>query len=262
MNFHHYASIENSYREKIVSECRRNWNSSDICVATEKIHGCNFSFITDGQSVKCAKRNSTIELLSSFHRSDILYEKYSEIVKQFFLHSQKRLREEYSIEITSLNLFGEICGGSYPGFKSSISAVQKEIYYSNSIEFIAFDLYVSTTSNNKTTKIIDETEVTKEEITKEQTLSQTTTKNGSFFVSYEVFQNLIDSFQYNSIRILRSPELAVGSLEEILELDVNSKLSRVPDLFGLHSVENNFIEGIVIRGFHKELVDNYNCRIL
>lgn len=45
-----YPKIENIHNRPA------SISNETICVITEKIHGSNFSFTTDGKTVKCAKR--------------------------------------------------------------------------------------------------------------------------------------------------------------------------------------------------------------
>lgn len=61
-----YASIENTYQEKVLAMAEAEGLTGGEWVVTEKIHGSNFCFTTDGKEIKCAKRNALIEDDKSF----------------------------------------------------------------------------------------------------------------------------------------------------------------------------------------------------
>ena len=55
-----YPEIENHYN-KTVKSYIENHTTEEMWVATEKVHGTNFSFIHDGTQLICAKRNSLLK---------------------------------------------------------------------------------------------------------------------------------------------------------------------------------------------------------
>ena len=55
-----YPEIENHYN-KLIQQYIESHSTEEIWVATEKIHGTNFSFIHDGNTLTCAKRNSFLK---------------------------------------------------------------------------------------------------------------------------------------------------------------------------------------------------------
>lgn len=62
MEFRKYPSIENSYRKGFAQAVRDAGEEAGAeWVVTEKIHGANFSFWTDGSNVACGKRTSLLE---------------------------------------------------------------------------------------------------------------------------------------------------------------------------------------------------------
>ena len=66
MQFNKYAKMENSYQEKWLDIIRQNGlDIGQFCV-TEKIHGSNFSFITNGEEIREGKRTSVIGESESF----------------------------------------------------------------------------------------------------------------------------------------------------------------------------------------------------
>jgi len=80
MKFTKYSSIENTYRKKEIEKIYINGFADNKIkwIVTEKIHGANFSFISDGKKVIAAKRTSILNNneLSKFYDADIMMEKY------------------------------------------------------------------------------------------------------------------------------------------------------------------------------------------
>ena len=271
MKFHYYDSIENSYQEKFLEQVREFNEPNITCVATEKIHGSNLSLISDGSStVRVAKRGSFLgeSALSIFNRADIIYEKYKKIMPQLFQVTKDIVRDMYNVEITSMNLFGEIFGGYYPSVKSvpsGVKPVQKGVAYTNTIEFAAFDIYVTYEKGIKKEEEEEEEEEADEERAdeEEQDHSDFSLCASSFYVDFSVFCCILDTFfNMTGIQILRVPVVAEGSFEDMLNIDVNTLNSTIPMLCGLPEVENNIAEGVVIRGKEVNLLDQFHHRIL
>lgn len=55
-------------------------------VAMEKIHGSNFSFITDGHTIACSRRNSLLAEHETFYNFQVVREKYSRIQFSNYIH--------------------------------------------------------------------------------------------------------------------------------------------------------------------------------
>jgi Rnl2 family RNA ligase len=138
MLFNEYTHMENDYKilkydliQSILSD------ESLEFVAMEKIHGTNFSFITDGNEVYCCRRSDILKPEEKFYSYQTILSKYkSNIIKLF--NEIKKINNS----IIQIQLYGELYGGNYPGSitKSCYKTIQKGIYYSNSNEFAAFDL--------------------------------------------------------------------------------------------------------------------------
>ena len=133
--------------EKIVEEASR-WQMDETSarrftktdwVVTEKVHGANFCFVTDGVSVRCAKRKRLLKQGESFfHYQSVLNRVQKQIQAAFFL-----VRERYST-IKWVMIYGELFGGGYPhpdvNAEANVQLVQTGVYYSPTIDFYAFDI--------------------------------------------------------------------------------------------------------------------------
>jgi Rnl2 family RNA ligase len=105
----------------------------------EKIHGCNYSFQSNGIKVIPASRN---QLLSNgahkeFFHSDKIFDPLVDNIIALF----KELTVEYP-NLKRLNVFGELFGGKYPGqsHSSKCKVIQGEVLYSPNICFKAFSI--------------------------------------------------------------------------------------------------------------------------
>lgn len=75
----------------------------------EKVHGANFSFVTNGIDVKVAKRSSFVEPGDQFFNTDEVYNKYKDCaLKAFELHKKE------APDLETLHIYGEFFGGTYP----------------------------------------------------------------------------------------------------------------------------------------------------
>jgi len=87
MDFYRFHSIENSYRKKFV-EGIRSYPTGTWCV-TEKVHGSNFSFTTDGENILVGKRNSFLNDSEDYRKFFDCEELVNRISPRFYLCSQK-----------------------------------------------------------------------------------------------------------------------------------------------------------------------------
>lgn len=126
--FKKYPSLENHYRSAFTQQCFEQYGNLEW-IATEKIHGANFSFLHDGTVFQCAKRSGLILRGEKFYNYQSLLSEFE--LKMENLHNaiQKHMAERCSIQV-----FGELFG---PG-------VQKGIKYGDKVAFSAFDIRVET----------------------------------------------------------------------------------------------------------------------
>lgn len=206
MEFKKFQSIENSYRQKEVQSVQLNF-PKETFVVQEKIHGSNFSFWTDGKTVRCAKRSNFIKENESFFGYEALLDRYEKHILYLFeeLKSDNYLCED----LEELTIFGEIYGGTYPHPdvpRENVSKVQGGVYYSPDVNFIAFDVKA----------------------------------NGSY-VGFKKFKT---ACIVGKIPFLDA--LYEGTFEECLAVG-NEYPSTLPAMHGLPEIEGNGCEGNVIR---------------
>lgn len=110
-------------------------------VVTEKIHGANFCFLTNGQQVRCANRKHLLQLSDDFFQFQTILEYLQQNVLHAFLAAKQRFPS-----LNHLTIYGEVFGGSYPHPDvppdPSVQPVQTGIWYTPSIAFCAFDLAI------------------------------------------------------------------------------------------------------------------------
>jgi len=213
-NYHQYQSIENVSGKSLdnIKKSQDYLNiGNQIWFASEKIHGTNFSFTTDGTEVKCGRRQSYLgeDELNKFYGCDVIFNKYRNNVIELFNEQNRRYNGQ--LKMKTLQIFGELYGGGYEGYKSKTKPIQREVQYCPDVQFIAFDIYV-------------------------------TSESGKGF--YESLNEVIDLCNEVSIPVVDI--LHEDSLETLVELNPTF-LTTIPKRFGLPDIENNFAEGYVLR---------------
>lgn len=212
--FHQYKSIE-SFKNIPARAVDDNFN----WVATEKIHGSNFSFITDGVTVATAKRTTLLVNEKFFGLADSVFEPYHDDVRQIFA-----LCLLFEPNLVSLQIFGELFGGKYANLPSRMkNPIQPEILYNNEPSFLVFDI-----------KIVAQQE-----------------ESEILFLSHTEVCNLLAS--EHIVLLKHAPVLAYGTLAEVRAVN-KVFITTVPNLFGLDTIEDNYAEGFVIKVDRR---DNY-----
>lgn len=135
-----YSAIKN-----ISNELLENFPYNEKYVVEEKIHGCNFSFniIEYGSEHKiiCGKRAGFLDQNDKFYNYDHVLKKYGKYAE--FIFDDLKTRNN---NIVQVSIHGELIGGGYFNDKGEIninpnvSLIQKEVLYTNDIDFIAFDI--------------------------------------------------------------------------------------------------------------------------
>ena len=231
MKFKKYSSMENAYREKEVEKIITNdFATNDIeYVVTEKIHGCNFSFLSDGNDVKVAKRTSILneDELSKFYDADIMLEKYGDKIKEL----AKYITDIY--EASEIQVFGEHFGGIYNNeTEKGYIKIQKEVQYIPFTDFMVFDILVKRPDGYP------------EKFSKKE-----------IFMHWDKVKTLCNKFGLKVV-----PELFRGTFEECLNYS-NEFITKIPEIYGLEPIEGNICEGIVIKPL-QELRFNNGERVI
>jgi Rnl2 family RNA ligase len=108
-------------------------------IATEKIHGANFVFVTDGREIRCAKRRGYLAPDEDFFGHRALLERMAPAIER--AGAAVRARDA---RVSLVFVHGELFGGRYPhsAVKAdpTVQPVQTGVWYSPRIEFCAFDL--------------------------------------------------------------------------------------------------------------------------
>lgn len=141
MIFKSYHKIEEDFKRFNLSvEDNRLLNKIDW-VVTEKIHGANFSVITNGNYIRYTKRKELLEDQDDFFG----YKQPLQKLELNFLALYEQIQKDFP-QVTQISIYGELFGGGYPHAaispNSEVSLVQSGIYYSPHIEFMVFDIFL------------------------------------------------------------------------------------------------------------------------
>ena len=141
MKFKKFNSIENSYQQDFMKSIYHNDFDKVEYIVQEKVHGANFSLITDGVNVLSAKRTELISDKENFYNSKGIVSIYQDKLKALFEHLST------TRTIKSLTVFGELFGGGYPHKDvqevRGAKIVQRGIYYNPNNDFFAFDILIN-----------------------------------------------------------------------------------------------------------------------
>jgi Rnl2 family RNA ligase len=216
--FSEYNSIENVSSKTI--EAVKELCGDDIVsmewIATEKIHGANFSAITDGNTVSWARRSGIIEKTEKFYNYQKITKQFEDDIKDLF-NNIKFANIKKKKEIEFIQIYGELFGGAYPHNDvpkvQGACKVQDGVYYHPDNQFMIFDgRYML--KNNKTT----------------------------FYFDYDDLLKYIPKFsKLQTCQILKR-----GTLDELKNLDPYFQTT-IPNLYGLPPIENNYAEGYVLK---------------
>jgi|SaaInlStandDraft_4_1057021.scaffolds.fasta_scaffold04924_9 Rnl2 family RNA ligase len=210
MSFKKYSSIDNAYREKTVNYYIMQGHTQGIWRGREKIHGANFQFAYNGGEVKIGKRSAYLKPIEhiGFFRSDVIYDRYINSIHILAASLEMSVPDGTPLEFT---IYGELYGGVYPHpdveKDPEGKQVQKGIYYAPGNHFAAFDMKL----------------------------------NGEFVPdgSFEALMALIG--------MPVAPILVEGTFEEVMAYTNEGQSIVGVRLHGLPPIENNVMEGLVIK---------------
>ena len=230
MEFKSYTDIENSYNEKVINQIREmelDVNPAIKWCAQTKIDGCNFQCSIDENN------NFVVGCRSRFLKNDSNFNNFQTVMEKQDIENKIRLfkeriihhRNENGIFIPvkfnhdkfSVRVYGELCGGMYrhPDVEKVKGAIkiQGRVSYCPDNAFIVFDAEI-VDENNEVIWLFNMLHL--EEICKK-------------------------------IGLLFAPILNVGTFDEMLH-QKNDDIDIIGNhLFGLPLIENNIMEGIVIK---------------
>eukprot|EP01124_Arcella_intermedia_P018786 TRINITY_DN25923_c0_g1_i1.p1 TRINITY_DN25923_c0_g1~~TRINITY_DN25923_c0_g1_i1.p1 ORF type:complete len:361 (+),score=99.29 TRINITY_DN25923_c0_g1_i1:65-1147(+) len=221
MSFSGYPKMSESTSDWQIDPKTQNLFQKTDWVVMEKIHGSNFSFVTNGNIIRCAKRKNYLLQNEPFFSYERIYGKISgKIMKLFGVIAKK---------LTTLRwvcVFGELFGGGYPAQGvtkvEEVQLVQTGIYYCPDVEYCAFDILVEEMENGSPKK---------------------------YFLDFSYVMSL-----FKEVGLFYAEPLFIGKYEKCIQFDLNFD-STIPSKLGLPPLsQNNQAEGIVIKPLKEILV--------
>lgn len=235
--FQEYPRIRNSHdilkyqpvKETISTLEKLSDDREPTFVALEKIHGTNFSFISDGENVVACRRTAILKEDESFHHFQQILAQYKQSMIDLFVSTQQYMKTQYQLNIQEIQLFGELYGGCYPGVDKipQVKMIQKGVFYSNTNDFAAFDLRF------------------------------TTVEKDVHFMNWNDFEIIMN--MNTNIRVV--PIMLKGSWDQVSTLNPVFE-SIVYQFHDLPQVVNNWAEGYVIKPLKESSYDETNERLI
>jgi Rnl2 family RNA ligase len=139
MKFQKYSSIENHYRTEFIERIRMEGMDGGKWIATEKIHGANFSIWVNATNTKIAKRSGLMPDATSFFNVSNIVHELKERARNMYrgLHPRPKV----------LVIYGELFGGCYPhpkvGQNPNYKKVQQGVWYSPDLQFAVYDIKIN-----------------------------------------------------------------------------------------------------------------------
>lgn len=221
--FKKYSSITNHYDKKFVDRIKLELKD-EIFVATEKIHGANFSFIHNLEDgvLNVAKRSGIIQSGENFYNWEYIDCNVFENIRNSIAYIKKLYPY---MDIKSIQFIGELYGGNYPHNNvekiKEFSPIQKGVYYYNKIGVMIFDMLI------------------------------TYKKDSEYKTFYMPFNQVEDVCRRHNIPLV--PIIKTGKINELLEIDVENIKSQVYKYHELPEIDDNVVEGIVIKPYEKDV---------
>ena len=214
-SFTKYPSIELSEKEFIVNKIKNHGYALQPYVITEKIHGANtqicYNCITG--EFEYGKRTGVLESDEKFYGAQACFENIKENIIDLATYLKPTLTKKLEV----VKVFGEIFGGAYPHpdvqRNTRATKVQKGVYYSPSNHWLAFDIAYKLEGDPRT-----------------------------YFLGAEDFFLACGACAIGTV-----PLLAIANTLDDALAYPNNNPSVVYKLYDLPEIENNIMEGVVIR---------------
>ncbi|MGL1886904.1 MAG: 2'-5' RNA ligase [Reichenbachiella sp.] len=211
-DFSGYEKMPTSLKKLGLSESDYGRLDKYKWVVTEKVHGANFSFVYEDNQLKYAKRKEYLTWQDDFFGFQEVVVRIENKVLQLFENLSAAMSGDQFM------IYGELFGGEYPHpdvpEDPNVKAVQTGVYYSPMIQFCAFDIAL-----------------VKEGI--------------KYYLDYKTAISYFDQHE-----IIYAKPLKICKFNEAMAFDTRIN-SSIPTYFGLPALEENLIEGVVLKTFNQ-----------
>lgn len=229
MTFAKYRSIENSYQEESLKYFKERVPEWIKFVAMEKIHGSNFNVVVlkDGTFQFYSRDTLLTEGMSFYWYKKLMTDE----LKNNLLMAANSMFEKYkNLKTVSVQFVWELFWGSYPNYNYSDSQkVQKWVFYcpQNDIRFFDVIIHTEDAINYRNAKDYNPDKPFED-----------------FYLWFEEFSEMCKEFY-----IKTAPVIKIWTIEDLLSMDIENFESTIYKEYDLEKVENNIIEGFVIKPF-------------
>lgn len=185
-------------------------------VVTEKVHGANFSLVYENAKLLFAKRKDYLGWDDDFFGFQQVVSEIEDRMLSLFEALSLELKADKYI------VYGELFGGKYPhpevAADPDVEAIQTGIYYAPTIGFCAFDIAFEIGGQKH----------------------------------YLDYDKAMDYFEKYGIFYAKA--LLTGKLNDVQDFNLRID-STIPAQLGLPALEQNLIEGVVIKPLHHQHLD-------
>lgn len=211
--FKRFSSIDNIQRTDLVQKMQL-LNSEAFqgrWIATEKIHGSNYSLWINDLEFRCGKRTGLLaqDGGSFYGDHNVIPDLQPKMQRLLELCKKKK----FVPGNPTVTVYGEIFGGRYPHADvepvKGAKKVQNQVWYSPKNEFMAFSLVVRDEEHTRWISFIERHVLLLE------------------------------------VGIRHVPVIEIGTFEEVCKVS-NEFHTQIPEIFGLPQIKDNICEGVVL----------------
>ena len=212
MKLKQYPKMKSIESKAVLKELNTVIKNTDIFVVLEKVHGANMQLMVTKDNIKLANRSKMLGGNENTYNMRQMFELYKDNAKQLF-------NELYNDNIKQIDIIGEHFGGIYNGKRITHpkftgkpnKPIQRAIQYLPYTEFIVFDI-----------RIIDN-------------------NSNTYYVNWDKVKSISKKVGFKYV-----PELFRGTFNECITYSIDF-ITKVPKLYGLEDLKNNYAEGIIIK---------------
>ena len=139
--FNGYEKIPESFKQLKLSDSDNKLLDKTDWVVTEKVHGANFSFISQYDEIRYAKRKEYLDWSDDFFGFQIVADRLDSEIRELF----SLIKENH--KFGKCTVYGELFGGEYPHNDipkdPKAKRVQKGVFYCPHNDFYAYDLKIN-----------------------------------------------------------------------------------------------------------------------
>lgn len=251
--FKEYPSIETPTNVDAMTEITVERFDQIEWIATEKVHGANFSFVTDGKDIACCSRSNLLDPAKArnFFNYTVVLEEHKERVIKIFNYVKEMMEEKKKKSHTCSTVSSSSSSNSSSAAAAAVPVgrrVHGSLMPEEDEEVHTVTIFGELFGGSYPHKDVP----ANKEVPRVQHGIWYSPNLG--FYGYDISINRHGFLFYDEVcaifqkfGVLYAKPVARGTFDEMLKFDVEAFETRIPKELGLPPIPDNFAEGVVIR---------------